>query len=191
MQSVIHWYYNEKDFDDEINGMIQKALDDEMVIPLPVKATIETAVLVLSMVDCSRCDQLCCRSSSAGSEVDLTAREHKRLTDKYGNDGISETGITYPCRFLLGGKCIIYDERPFVCQLYPLQHGARGFQDGMTSEILGLDSACPEAGRIAKVVYKSYWHMSRMREEALMDAITHSIFEPAPSLTSRILDILR
>ncbi len=67
--------------------------------------------------------------------------------------------LLYPCPFLNTeiSHCRIYDRRPFICAVYPLQFGAQ-FQE---TPALALSSYCPESLRVFRQIYLYRWHLHR------------------------------
>ena len=97
--------------------------------------------------------------------------EYQALVERIGVDRLTKMGIKLagntgyiptPCPFLHKHVCSIYDIRPFVCITYPLDQSAVDNED---LQMVSLDSFCPEARRIAKRIYMTYWKLyHKMRE---------------------------
>ena len=149
------------DFNKNIDEAIFSAVKEKATIPLPVDVSIDTIVLVLSQVDCSKCDGICCRATpSADSDsIALHPSEYECLNS---SPEVHKTHIKFPCPFQKGSMCTIYTYRPLVCVMYPIQPGGkRGHDSTMSNKILALDSKCPESQRIARNIYLSLWHFYR------------------------------
>ncbi len=82
---------------------------------------------------CFECSQVCCRTTVIEVEAPRTLRDHSDLLFYLyhfdteiaiaDNDGQIEWYVEFmsPCRFLSGGRCMIYDHRPKVCREYDME----------------------------------------------------------------------
>lgn len=175
---AIDWHVDKEAFERQLRKFIKAARENGKVIPLPVSPSLETLLLLLSQVDCSNCEAICCKRGTPGNVVALAPGEQKALVVKYGDQGFTTTppagAISMPCRFLKGNQCSIYPERPLSCMVFPMQTGGEVSSDANAPrvEALAVASSCPEGRRIAKAVYKTTWqlkqkYLSLPREESL------------------------
>lgn len=174
---AIDWGLNRRDFKRLINGLIEKAVKEKRVIPIPIylskgNSPIDEVVGILSQVDCQDCDAICCRSNPNNQPSCMRETEYQDIIKKYGNAMINKKGlkpvflpnglnylIPMPCPFFNNNKrCSIYPDRPFVCVLYPIQLGA-GEVGG--NDMLALASECPEGRRIARSIYLCRWQFRK------------------------------
>ena len=175
MQFEIDWGLQEAEFRGQIEKLINTARKTEIVFPLPchIEASgIEIMALVLSQINCSDCDARCCRTSKfAEFGIPLLDTEYQVLVERIGEEKLSKMGMRLignnrymptPCPFLHKNLCSIYDIRPFACINYPLdQPGVDNGGETMVS----LDPSCPEAKRIIKRAYLTFWKLLHKMEE--------------------------
>ena len=180
MQFEINYGLPEAEFRHQIETLIRNARKSKIVIPLPCHITdrgLELMALVLSQVNCDGCDAPCCRSPKfAEFGIPLLGTEYQALVERIGVDKLTKMGIKLagntgyiptPCPFLHKNLCSIYDIRPFTCVQYPIQPSALDEED---SALVGLDPYCPEARRIAKRVYMTYWKLLQKAPEVMAQA---------------------
>ena len=169
MQFAINWELPEVEFRHQIETLIRNARKSKIVIPLPCHINdpgLKLMALVLSQVNCDGCDAPCCRSPEfAEFGIPLLGTEYQALVKRIGMDKLTKMGIKLagntgyiptPCPFLHKNLCSIYDIRPFACVNYPIDQSA---VDDEGLKIVSLDSYCPEARRIAKRIYITYWKL--------------------------------
>jgi Fe-S-cluster containining protein len=186
MQFSINWDLPEVEFRHLVEGLILDARKNSTVIPLPCRINnngLELQTLLLSQVNCDGCDARCCRSPDfAEFGVPFMDTEYQALVkrigaDKLNNMAIKSVGrtryIPTPCPFLHKKQCSIYDIRPFICVIYPLDYSAI---DDEGSKMMSLDSFCPEARRIAKRIYMTHWKLLKKEPEVMsqMSAVLES-----------------
>jgi Fe-S-cluster containining protein len=177
MQFAINWDLPEAEFRRQIETLIRNARKSKIVIPLPCHIGdfgLELMALVLSQVNCDGCDAPCCHSPEyAEFGIPLLGTEYQALVERIGMDEVTKIGIKLvdntgyiptPCPFLRKKLCSIYDIRPIACVNYPVDRSA---VDSEGSKIVSLDSLCPEARRIAKRIYMTYWTLINKRQEVL------------------------
>lgn len=170
----IDWWVPLDVLKSNVERLIGEAVEHGTVLCLPInvlpgKPYLDMLTLILSQVHCSVCDAPCCRGNPRGIPFDLPPSEYERLSKKYGSQhfilgGDGDAIIPMPCPFLEGGKCSIYEDRPSMCVLYPVQPGGTD----ENSKTLSLAPTCPEARRITRQVYTSAWwirHQFRMMKE--------------------------
>jgi Fe-S-cluster containining protein len=180
MQFEINWGLPEVEFRHQIEALIRNARKSKMVIPLPCHITdpgLELMALVLSQVNCDGCDAPCCRSPEyAEFGIPLLSTEYQALVDRIGVDELAKMAIKLvgniryiptPCPFLRKNLCSIYDNRPFICVQYPINQSA---VDDEGLQMVSLDSYCPEARRIAKRIYMTYWKLLQKAPEVVARA---------------------
>jgi len=167
LEAKLDWQVDKEAFGRQIKKFIKAAREGGKVIPLPVSPSLETLLMMLSQVDCSNCEALCCKRGMPGNVVALAPGEHKALAVKYGDQGFTTTppagAISMPCRFLLHNRCSIYPERPLSCMVFPMQPGGRVSSETNEAKIdaLAVASSCPEGRRIAKALYKMTWQLKQ------------------------------
>jgi Fe-S-cluster containining protein len=177
MQFVIDWELPEVEFRHQIENLIRNARNSEIVMPLPCHINgpaLELMALVLSQVNCNGCDAPCCRSPKfAEFGIPLLGTEYQALVERIGADKLTKmdiklagnTGyIPTPCPFLHKNLCSIYDIRPFACVNYPLDQSAVD-NEGLT--IVSINPDCPEARRITKRIYMTYWKLYHKMQEVM------------------------
>lgn len=177
MQFEIDFGLPEVEFRRQIETLIRNARKSEIVLPLPCHITghgIELMALVLSQVNCDGCDAPCCRSPKfAEFGIPLLGTEYQALVERVGKDKLTKMGVKLvgkswyiptPCPFLRKKLCSIYNIRPIACVNYPVDRSALD-EEGF--KMVGLDSLCPEARRIAKRVYMTYWKLQQKESEVL------------------------
>lgn len=174
MEWVTDWWLPREEVQRHVDDMIKRATKSGKVLCLPVQTYSgqvfhDLLTLLLAQVYCGSCDAPCCRRNPDDKPSYLMPSEYHRLSKKYGSEHflVDEQGayIPMPCPFLKSNKCIIYEDRPLVCVLYPFQPGA--FDDGGNS-MIALAANCPEARRITRQVYMSSWwvrHQFRLLKE--------------------------
>lgn len=170
MKYVIDWTLDRSSFRRLIDGLIETAVKEGKVIPLPLEIRpgstfINLAVTILSQVDCSGCDARCCRANQDGTPISITLASYRVLERKLGKSRLRNSGVKVagqqcyfpiPCPFLYENRCTIYPHRPFVCIFYPLSDPG---EDSSGGPLLSLESRCPEARRIARQVYMCAWEL--------------------------------
>ena len=149
--SPIRWDVSEEDFLQALNGMWMEAVAHEAVIPTPGPLNNAGIALVQKALHCEKCDSQCCKRDTSSAEnhegagIHLNESEYHDIIAAYGREGTTKNQLgrclTYPCRFLTDKGCSIYERRPVVCRLYPVEEGPRvgGWP------VMGLNSSCPQA----------------------------------------------
>lgn len=160
---VIDWFLPLKDFRQYVDSMINEASKSGKVLALPIQvchgqAVLDTLSLILAQVHCFACDAPCCKHNPHNEVFQLLPPEYQQLSKKYGDNNFFHKDGTpcmvMPCPFLRNNQCTIYDDRPLMCVLYPLQPGAI---DSSGNKMIALASGCPEARRITRQIYTSAW----------------------------------
>jgi Fe-S-cluster containining protein len=180
MQFALNYELPEVEFRHQIEALIRNARKSKMVIPIPCHISgfgLELMALVLSQINCDGCDAPCCRSPEfAEFGIPLLGTEYQALVERIGMDKLTQIDIKLvgearylptPCPFLRKNLCLIYDIRPVVCIQYPFQPSA---VDEEGSALVGLDPYCPEARRIAKRIYMTYWKLLQKAPEVVAQA---------------------
>jgi len=84
-------------------------------------------------VHCFECNQICCRTTVIEVDPPKTLRDYSDLLFYLyhfdteiavaDNEGEIEWYVEFmsPCRFLSGGRCMIYEKRPQVCREYDME----------------------------------------------------------------------
>ena len=168
---------NKKKFEEQVDKLAQKMAEEERVIPLPIEldsgnAFLPLVSLLLSQISCDNCDTNCCKSNPVTFEqgIPLMLPEYHKLSTLYSKDnfriGKESFIIPLPCAFLKGNHCSIYDNRPFICALFPFQVG--GKING--KRVMSVASSCPSGYSIAKSVNKKLWELLHFSERAKKDA---------------------
>lgn len=143
---------NKEAFGARVDDLIRCTQSEKTVIPLPLtvdsmQAGLAVVCALLSQVNCDGCKAKCC--NSLPGDIYLLPSEQEYLSMK---------SLTPPCPFLRDNRCSIYENRPLTCIRYPYQPGAASKNGTPT---IALASECPEAQRIAKSVYMTFWQMKR------------------------------
>lgn len=148
-------------FKRHINRSIQVAKERKDVIPMPLECSQSVMIALLAQVNCEGCPAYCCKPCSGGKSelrrldvLSLGYDEYARLAQHWERreqevtrrDGFVE--VPLPCPLLMDNRCIIYETRPLVCNLYPLD-----FCSTNGRPTIGLQSHCPEARKIAERVF--------------------------------------
>jgi len=162
----IDWTLGQVPFRVQIRKMIKLARDKGKVLTLPLfpdngNAAIGFITLILSQVNCDRCDSPCCKSNPQGDDLCLVPSEYDNLKAEYGDKYLRANGEGYfikmPCGFLGSGNlCTIYPDRPLACVFYPFQPGG---SEGDGREAIALASSCSEARRVTKTIYMTSWRI--------------------------------
>jgi Fe-S-cluster containining protein len=165
----------EAEFRRQIEIAINNARKTETVFPLPLHTEtsgIEIMALVLSQINCNNCDARCCKTSQfAEFGIPLLDTEYQTLVERVGKEKLEKINMKLiggnrymptPCPFLHKNQCSIYDIRPFVCIVYPLDQSG---VDISGEKMVGLDPFCPEARRIIKRAYLTFWKIFHKMEE--------------------------
>lgn len=108
--------------------------------------------LILAGLKCDTCNGRCCTSPPHKKKlgyIALMPSEYNVLKAKgiamqitmRHRDGRELPSMSYPCVFLANGRCSVYEDRPLICRMYPVQFNEEG---------LAIDSSCPEGIRILK-----------------------------------------
>ena len=176
MQFEINFNLPEAEFRKHIENFISNARKTESVLPLPCHIGdygIEIAALVLSQVNCTACDARCCRMPIiAEFGIPFLDTEYRVLEERVGAEKLAKIAVKSignnkymptPCPFLRKNMCSIYDIRPIVCVNYPLDQFG---EDNLGEKMVGLDPVCPEARRITKHVYLTFWKLLNKMQEA-------------------------
>jgi len=167
MVAMVDWRLYRVAFESQVDKIIQEAKAKGKVIPLPISPSLETLIMLLSQVNCSNCDAICCREGMPGNEAALAPGELKALAKEYGDKGFTGTppggGINLTCRFLQGKQCRIHDHRPLSCMVFPMQGSGEVASDfgAPKRNALAVASLCPEGRRIAKAVYMTTWELKQ------------------------------
>jgi len=164
-QWAVDWDLPFDVFQSRIRFIVNDALEKEKVIPLPVITArgmqfLDEVTMLGSRIHCNGCTK-CCTDNPCGNPIECMPEEGDILVNKYGTTNFTRYNgiwqIKVPCGFLdADGKCVIYNERPSVCVLYPFQFGAR---DDEGNTLLALDSDCPEARKAALEIYIYRWYL--------------------------------
>ena len=175
MQFEIDLALPEAEFRKQIEKLINTARKTETVFPLPCHiecSGIETMALVLSQINCSNCDARCCRTARfAEFGIPLLDTEYRVLEERIGTEKLAKISMKLignnrymptPCPFLNKNQCSIYDIRPFACINYPIDQSG---VDNSGEKMVSLDPLCPEARRITKRAYLTYWKILHKMEE--------------------------
>ncbi len=176
--SEINWELDELHFHQQIKDYIARshALGKVLVLPIRVGETdpkhfLEKMALLQSMLHCQGCGAVCCRSNPDGEPFELLPTDGKRLEAydaAHGNhlirkqDGMRE--LPMPCPYLAYDHCAVYPIRPFICMLYPFQPGG---ENSNGEPLVAVESRCPEARRIAELVYMNYYHIAHQTREQI------------------------
>lgn len=83
-------------------------------IALPMQFNPYSVRYVQELLKCEQCGE-CCRYRH------IRVREHDLLRLKGCEVEVKDGGIVGPCRFLVDNRCSVYDKRPDVCWLFPIQ----------------------------------------------------------------------
>ena len=162
MKFQINWEVTREQFYQQIADMIEQFRKNGKVIPLPLPDDIAAGTVLLAALNCDHC-HLCCTSII---DANLMQTEIRDLQVKYGKDGFTKDGLTFPCRFISPTGCSIYEERPMVCMTFPLQ----GSASSNLGKVLAVDSACPQAREIALRIYIFAWDLSNKRKQVKDEA---------------------
>jgi Fe-S-cluster containining protein len=166
---AIDWTLSQSAFHDLVRNMIHEAHKKDKVLALPINVEpgqtfIDLLTLLLARIDCEGCRAPCCRQNPAGLPTQLLASEYRRLSEKYGKENFvikdSAVYLPIPCPFLRSSRCSIYEERPFVCVLYPFQFGgSASTPDG--APVMALASRCPASRKLTRDVFMTAWQLRR------------------------------
>lgn len=175
MQFEVDWGLPEAEFRRQIEKLINTARKNETVFPLPChieSSGIETMALILGQINCSDCDARCCKTSQfAEFGIPLFDTEYQVLVDRIGKEKLEKIDIKFignnrylptPCPFLHNNQCSIYDIRPFACIIYPIDQSG---VDNSGEKMVSLDPLCPEARRITKRTYLTFWKLLHKKVE--------------------------
>jgi len=183
LKLIIRWDLSPSDFILQINNALEEARQKYKVMPimvpvLPGMSGIEIMSLINSTINCSGCRAKCCRTNIHDLPINLLPNEYKILKKQLGEKELDKAGlklgdkisihnidgycweIPLPCPFLKLSRCSIYDYRPSVCVIYPVQLGANNGKDN----IMALDPNCPEACRLTRQIYLTQY---RFRQNPL------------------------
>lgn len=165
LKMYLDFHADENTFRQQVDYIIDQAEKNGKSVPIPLilqkgEAFLGQIALMLSSIDCSACESLCCRKPMEKDDlgVGLIGSERKffqangiQLVDR----GEMGWHMPYPCKCYSGvpGKgCTIYDKRPLSCTLFPFQPG--GFMgENAELETMSLNTICPEGKRLAKEIY--------------------------------------
>lgn len=165
MTYVIDWNLNQVDFRRRVREIIRQAETRGKVLALPVEmnpgqVSLDLMILLLSQVNCEKCDAECCKQNPYGGPIDILPVEYKRLAEKYGPQHFllqeDKYVLPMPCPFLKQGRCSIYPDRPMICVIFPFQSGA---VNGEGKLVMAVASSCPEGRRIARNIYMTAWRL--------------------------------
>ena len=165
---AIDWDVDRATFEANINSLISLATDNKKILPLPIAIVkgepfLEMVIAITMQVDCNGCNAHCCRTNPDGSNISMAWSDYDQLRLKHTEEELHNKGIYIrgatcvfpsPCPFLMVNTCRIYDDRPFICIMYPISNPAR---DGTGAPMLAVESSCPEARRIARKLYMDMW----------------------------------
>jgi Fe-S-cluster containining protein len=168
MQIAIDFSLDNDKYEEQIDNMMDMVIANKLAITIPMpmnkgKEAIITIASIVSQVNCSDCSAKCCRS---GHNNIIVLQEHdvSRLNKIDGGKHIrysptSQSGavLSYPCPYLKGNNCSIYDKRPSVCSVYPVQPATGGF--------VALDASCPKSKIIGKRIYMAIYAIIHMSED--------------------------
>ncbi|MFC1988499.1 YkgJ family cysteine cluster protein [Chloroflexota bacterium] len=166
----------ETEFRKQVENIINDARKNESALPLPIHVKdnfMEIAALVLGQINCEKCDARCCRSSTfAEFGIPFLSKEYENLVERVSEEKLVKIGVKLvgnsryiptPCPFLKKNTCLIYDIRPVVCVNYPLDSAA---EDNQGEKVMSLNPLCPEARRIARRTYLTFWKLFHKSKEA-------------------------
>ncbi|MDP2662038.1 MAG: YkgJ family cysteine cluster protein [Dehalococcoidia bacterium] len=131
-----------------------EGLSENRAIVLPVPVTPEMVAFFFKVFKCEHGGQ-CCTGPPGDAGVHVLDPEAKRLagllgvtyevfTKKYAVPAPSGWQMQYPCPFYKQEehRCGIYEHRPLMCQMYPLQEPPQTPEGGYA---LAVDGRCPGA----------------------------------------------
>ena len=181
----INYELDQGEFKNSIRRMIREAIKSKAVLPLPIYLNSDNAsniiTSIISQVNCDGCNAPCCKSNPNGEPLDMALPEYENLSGILGKEVLSNKGIKLvgnwakvpmPCPFLKNDKCSIYQHRPLVCILYPLEKPST---DQSGRSVLSLAAVCPEARRMVKAAHMYYWRIIRKMDELGPDYITNKM----------------
>ena len=179
---LINWNAPLSDFISQVDDMIGECIKNGRVIPLPIHqlsghGMVEQIAMFNASVNCEGCNAICCRQDKQNPTVSLIDKEYWLLEHIFGKEKLDSLGIKagqsldtenfstgswdmpLPCPFYKpnGHKCSIYEHRPSTCIMYPVQFGAKI----NNAVAMAVCSSCPEARRLARKIYVSYYKISR------------------------------
>lgn len=135
-----------------------------LTLPIPLHSGEPFAFqlsLVLSQVNCDKCDALCCKNDDNHNGITLMSQDREVLEKMNLGHLIKGAGIrphlAYPCPLLKKKQCTIYADRPIACLLYPFQSGGSITDEHILT--MAVSSSCPEGRRIARQVFIMAWHI--------------------------------
>jgi Fe-S-cluster containining protein len=177
MQIEINMDVPEAEFRKQVDNIINNARKNETVLPFPCHVGdkgIEIMALILSQIDCTGCDALCCKTLKiAEFGIPFLKTELEVLAKRIGDEKLAKMGIKtieknkympIPCPLLHKNTCSIYDIRPFVCIEYPISQTG---EDNFGEKVVSLASSCPEARRITKRAYLTLWKLRNKMQEVV------------------------
>jgi hypothetical protein len=149
-----------KELDEEFWADVNaRYLHSNLLIALPVEYNFQNVKRVLSLLDCppGRCGACCKYEKIHVSQEDINKivanTEYKSLGVKKDKDGCDYLeGSNGGCPFLKENTCIIWDNRPFICYLYPIQGGRPALLDGQQKNQMMLRLYCPSSISITRRV---------------------------------------
>jgi Fe-S-cluster containining protein len=155
----INWLAPRQEFQQSILDMVETCRKNDSVISVPIEMHpgsefLNDLSLILSMIECSACDALCCRTNHGTQGIPLTDKEAAWLEKDFSIQStciaVGFKQMDVPCKLLNRNRCAIYQSRPQVCCVYPFQPGGR---DAAGQELFALDSQCPSARTVAVKIY--------------------------------------
>ena len=133
-------------------------LHSDALIALPVEFNIQNVKNVLSLLDCppGKCGA-CCRYQKIHVTRDDIRKitentKHKNLDIKNDKNGSFLDGSKGGCPFLKDNACTIWEHRPLICYLYPIQGGRPAMLNGQQKDQMMIRLYCPSSITITRRV---------------------------------------
>lgn len=170
----IDWSVPREEFIKNLQEMISLSIANHKVLVIPFmemtagdrehRAGTMALISAAGAMGCKDCDARCCRHNPDGKPTNLVGRKEisriSRLLPAGSpmlrirhKDGMEEAELPFPCVFLQDGRCSIYDDRPIVCKMFPLQFNDAGN--------FALSSDCPSSVQLAEKIYMTYYDLGR------------------------------
>ncbi len=147
-----------------LDETVERCVADDCVLPLPfhLKDTSQTLTLtgvISAAMDCRGCTAPCCRSNPHNEPLEITGSDIERLVGAYSLEHLVSKGLTMdgdmghfpmPCPFLIqddelmGRLCSVYECRPLLCQMFPMEMPA--LWNGIP--VFSLSSRCKSARKL-------------------------------------------
>ena len=174
---IIDWRLPEGEVIVKIDEYIDWCCSNDYTLALPYPPDRDIVEYTLSQIDCAGCDMRCCntvQSDLCNGEIALTIRDWDTIKANYPHKIWSKLlpkliqqpyGVSYlpPCPFIVGNRCQVYEYRPLVCRVYPIDYAtmAEG-NDKVTC--LGLSSSCPQAVKHARAILQNVKKLMDFKE---------------------------